>query len=329
MGDDDELGLLGQAAQCLREAVDVGLVERGIDLVEHAERHRPHLEHRQQQADRGQGSLATREHRQWLALLARRPGVDLDAGRRQVLGRRQAELGVAAAEELLEASRERILERGEGRAGTGRVISALSEAISSRVEVIADLQVDALRFHALEPLAQLGVFLDRERVAGAKIVEAASQRAQAVGARRLRRLLGRRLPPDIDDRRQQDFVRVGLRVAIGLVVRIDTAARHHIGETTSPAPAGLLQAESQQPVLADAGQLDKELLTDLLQLQPRLHLGDLGLARLLLGDTQALARVGGRSFGFDQPRPIIRAGIEHDLELRRRLLGIEFGRAEL
>ena len=105
----------GEAAQRLGEAADVGLVERRIDLVEHAERDRPDLEHREQQRDRRQGPLAARQHRQRLRLLARRPGDDLDAGRAEVRRVGQREPGEPAAEQLLEPRVERGLERLERR----------------------------------------------------------------------------------------------------------------------------------------------------------------------------------------------------------------------
>ena len=55
-----------ELAQRVGEPADVGLVERRVDLVEHAERHGPDLEHREQQGDRGQRPLAAGEHRQRL-----------------------------------------------------------------------------------------------------------------------------------------------------------------------------------------------------------------------------------------------------------------------
>ena len=79
VGDDDELRLVRQAPERVREPADVRLVERRIDLVEHAERDRPDLEHREQQRDGGQGALAAGQHRERLRLLAGRPGDDLDA----------------------------------------------------------------------------------------------------------------------------------------------------------------------------------------------------------------------------------------------------------
>ena len=50
MRDDDELGLVGVAAEQLDEAADVGVVERGLDLVEEVERARL----RQEEANRNE-----------------------------------------------------------------------------------------------------------------------------------------------------------------------------------------------------------------------------------------------------------------------------------
>ena len=120
VGDDDELDVLGERAQRRAEAPDVRLVERRVDLVEHAERHGPDLEHREQQRDRGQGALATGEHRQRLALLARRSRRDLHAGRREVVRLGQRELGLAPAEQLPEAPRRRHPRAPRRSGGTAR-----------------------------------------------------------------------------------------------------------------------------------------------------------------------------------------------------------------
>ena len=47
VGDEDELRLVAQFGQQVAEASDVGLVQRGVDLVEHAEGGRGHLEQRE------------------------------------------------------------------------------------------------------------------------------------------------------------------------------------------------------------------------------------------------------------------------------------------
>ena len=115
VGDDHELDVLREAAQGGREPAHVRLVERGIHLVQDAEGHGPHLEHGEQQGHRGERTLATREHRQRLAFLARRTRRDLDTGRSEVLRRGQRQGCVPSTEQLLEAARERALERHERR----------------------------------------------------------------------------------------------------------------------------------------------------------------------------------------------------------------------
>src|SRR4030095_1517425 len=78
--DDDELRRLGVAAQELDEAADVGVVEGGLDLVEEVERARPREEEREQERDRAERLLATREERQPGDALAGRAELDLDPG---------------------------------------------------------------------------------------------------------------------------------------------------------------------------------------------------------------------------------------------------------
>src|SRR5262245_37932484 len=79
MGDDDELGSIGEAPQELDEPPDVGVVERCLDFVEEIERARPGEEEREQERDRAERLLAAREQRQPRDALARRPQLDLDA----------------------------------------------------------------------------------------------------------------------------------------------------------------------------------------------------------------------------------------------------------
>src|SRR3954452_24025216 len=64
MGDDDELRALRVAAQEREEAVDVEVVERGLDLIEDVERTRPRQEDSEQEGDRGHRLLAAREQRE-------------------------------------------------------------------------------------------------------------------------------------------------------------------------------------------------------------------------------------------------------------------------
>src|SRR2546428_254949 len=77
--DDDELRAVGELAQRLREAPDIALVERGVDLVEDAERRRLHPQDRKEQRRCGEGALAARQLRERTDALAGRPRVDVDA----------------------------------------------------------------------------------------------------------------------------------------------------------------------------------------------------------------------------------------------------------
>ena len=85
VGDDDELRAVRERAQEREEAVDVEVVERGLDLVEDVERARPGEEDGEQERERGQRLLAAGEQREALGRLARGRDLDLDA--ELVLGR--------------------------------------------------------------------------------------------------------------------------------------------------------------------------------------------------------------------------------------------------
>ena len=93
VGDDDELGAVGVAAHELEEAVDVEVVERGLDLVEDVERARAREEHGEHERERDERLLAARQQRQPLHRLAGRRDLDLDA---RLLG-----LGRSSASALL------------------------------------------------------------------------------------------------------------------------------------------------------------------------------------------------------------------------------------
>ncbi len=79
VGDDDELGAVGEAADQLQEAVDVGVVEGGLDLVEDVEGARPRQEDGEDEGDRDQRLLTAGEQRELAGRLAGRGDLDLDA----------------------------------------------------------------------------------------------------------------------------------------------------------------------------------------------------------------------------------------------------------
>jgi len=99
--DDHELRLVAEAPEHVEEAVDVGIVERRVDLVEQAERRRLDEVDREQQRDRGERALAARHERDALQELAARLGHDLDLGLHRVLAE-EPQLAVAALEQRLE-----------------------------------------------------------------------------------------------------------------------------------------------------------------------------------------------------------------------------------
>ena len=96
------------------EALDVVVVERRVDLVQHADRRRIGEEHREDQRERGQRLLAAGEQRQRRRLLARGLGEDLQARFQRIVVLDQPQLGGAAAEQLGEQPLEVGVDHGEG-----------------------------------------------------------------------------------------------------------------------------------------------------------------------------------------------------------------------
>src|SRR5712692_6205393 len=113
VGDEDELRLARHLAHEVAEALGVGIVERGIHLVEEAEGRRVELEEREDERDRGERLLAAREELDRLILLAWRLREDLQASVEHLLaGEPQACL--PAAEERREHLLEVRVDRVEG-----------------------------------------------------------------------------------------------------------------------------------------------------------------------------------------------------------------------
>ena len=100
MGDDHELAVIEETLQHRGEAVDVGFVERRVQLIEHAEGRRFDLVNREQEGHGRHGLLAAREQRNALELLARRPRHNIDACLEHILALSQLEIGATTAEHL-------------------------------------------------------------------------------------------------------------------------------------------------------------------------------------------------------------------------------------
>ncbi|MPN64428.1 hypothetical protein SDC9_212200 [bioreactor metagenome] len=100
-----ELSLPGEFLDEIGIAVDIGIVQRGLDFIEEAERGRLHAQNREGQRNGRQDLLPAGEQIDVLEFLARGLHVDVDAAR-QDIAFGQNQLGCAAVEELME----RILE---------------------------------------------------------------------------------------------------------------------------------------------------------------------------------------------------------------------------
>src|SRR5437879_514952 len=116
MGDDKEARLRARRDLLdeLAEAIDIGVVERRVDLVEHADRRRVGEEYGEEQGERGEGLLAPREQRQALQPLARRARHHLEPGTQRILALVEREMGPPAAEEGDEELAEMLVDLGEG-----------------------------------------------------------------------------------------------------------------------------------------------------------------------------------------------------------------------
>ena len=116
MRDDEEARrrVRRHALQQAAEAVDVGVIERRIDLIEHADRRRVGQEHREDQRHCGQRLLAARKQRQRRRLLARRLGDDLQAAFERILALDHFQARLAAAEQRREQLAEVRVDRLEG-----------------------------------------------------------------------------------------------------------------------------------------------------------------------------------------------------------------------
>ena len=82
--------------------MEVDVVERGLDLVEQIEGRRAGAEHREQERQRGERTLAAGQQRQSTHVLARGARFDLDPGVEHVVGLREDDPARAAGEQRRE-----------------------------------------------------------------------------------------------------------------------------------------------------------------------------------------------------------------------------------
>ena len=184
MGDDDEAGVgpLPHLVEHAAEAVDVGVVQRGVDLVENADRGRIGEEDGEDQGRRRQGLFAARHQAHDCQPLAGRAGVDLQPGLERIVALDEFQLGLAAAEQGLEQAFEIVVDDVESR---HQPLAALGVEFVDAVAQLGDggRQVAALDLHGIEPVAVFDRLVLGAQVDGAEGLALALQTVQqALGA---------------------------------------------------------------------------------------------------------------------------------------------------
>ena len=162
------------------EAVDVGLVQRGVQLVQHAERAGLDLVNREQQRHGGHGLLAAGQQRDGLQLFARRAGDDVNAAFEQVVLVHQHQVGFAAAEDLGEHGPEVVPDFLEGLPEhlAGLDVDAVDDFEQLRLGLD---QVVVLLAEELVALLGFLVFLDGHQVHRPHLVDALLQASRPAG----------------------------------------------------------------------------------------------------------------------------------------------------
>ena len=167
VGDHDELGILRHLLQKPGQTQDIGLIERGIDFVEHAEGAGLVAEDRHQKGKGCQGFLAAREQENVLELFAGRRGDDLDARFAGIVFVGEAHFAHATAEEGDESFAE---------VGVNRLKSLVKARFGDAVDFLDGLfgvadrveQVLPLGAQEVVPLLRIFKFLKGFRVNGAE-----------------------------------------------------------------------------------------------------------------------------------------------------------------
>ena len=173
MGDHDELGVVGDAAQVLGVTGHVHVVQRGFDLVQDAEGRRVHRQNGEVDADGHQRLLATGQGSQVFDDLARGRHLNFDAAFQHVQLVVQLEAGGAAAEQLGEDAAEVPVNLGKA---AGEDVLHLGRQLGNHPGQLGAALLHVLHLVLQEgvALAHLFVFLDGAHVHIAQSTDAAS-----------------------------------------------------------------------------------------------------------------------------------------------------------
>ena len=297
MGDDHELRPVGEAADQLQEAVDVGVVERRLDLVEDVERRRAGEENREHERERHERLLAAREQREAPRRLPRRRHLDFNAcgvlgfasGRRRVLVTRVTAFSVSGLAsqhqpwplgvdhpQAAAAAREEVL--GQLLEVPLRGLEGLLERRRDLAVRVADqavelgqrgLEIGALLGELLDVLERLGVLALRQRVHGPQRLTAAGDPLElALDLVALRRVKGLRRRPGLPAEHLRHAIELGGRLvaAVAQVGRSDLG----LGERLRGGVEARLKARLRLGALAELG---REVLGVAVGEHPALHRG--------------------------------------------------------
>ncbi|MNE19869.1 hypothetical protein D3C80_1129660 [compost metagenome] len=164
------------------EAVDVGVVQRRVHLVQHADGGRVGQEDAEDQRRRRQGLLAAAHQAHDRQALAGRASVDFQTGFQWVVALDQLQLGLTAAEEGLEQGLEVGVDDVEGR---HQPLAALGVQFVDAVAQLGDRlgQVDAFGLHGAQTFAVfVGLFLGAQVDGAQGLAFALQPGQQALGA---------------------------------------------------------------------------------------------------------------------------------------------------
>ena len=156
MGNYNKLCRICQAANVFCKPLHVYIIERGFDLIEHAERRRPQLENRKVQRNSDKRLFTARKQRNRFNRLARWRHADVDTAVQNIRGIGKLQFGVSAAENLAEGIAEVHIQLGElGRENLlhadGQLVDDLAQIGLRGLEVVLLLPQKAVPLlHALK-----------------------------------------------------------------------------------------------------------------------------------------------------------------------------------
>ena len=170
VGDDDELGVLEEAFEDVEEAVDVGFVQRGVQLVQQAKGAGLDLVNGKEKGDGGHGLFAAGKQADVLKTFAGRAGHNVNAAFQNIGLVAEVEIGIAAGKDFLKKKAKVVANALEG---LKKHLAGLGvDAVENFVELGFGLdKVIMLAGEELEALLGFLAFFNGDQVDGADAVQ--------------------------------------------------------------------------------------------------------------------------------------------------------------